>query len=66
MSERDERKKKLDKAPRPSQAEGEGAKSGSRPSGPDPEEGDSPRPSQAEGDLEEIEENLRQKEQRGQ
>jgi hypothetical protein len=53
---KDERK---DKAPRPSQAEGEGAKSGGRPAGAQPEEGDSPRPSQAEGDLEDVEESLR-------
>lgn len=57
-----EKKEQQDKAPRPSQAEGEAPGSGNRPSGAKPEEGDSPRPSQAEGDLEDIEESLRQKE----
>lgn len=58
-SENDEKK---DKAPRPSQAEGEEQGSGDRPSGAQPDEGDSPRPSQAEGDLEDVEESLRRQE----
>jgi hypothetical protein len=55
-------KEKKDKAPRPSQAEGEAPGSGNRPSGAQPDEGDSPRPSQAEGELEDVEESLRRQE----
>lgn len=58
--------KKADKAPRPSQAEGEAPGSGNRPRGAQPAEGDSPRPSQAEGDLEDIEESLRRQGQKNQ
>jgi hypothetical protein len=51
-----------DKAPRPSQAEGEEPGSGNRPSGARRGMDEAPRPSQAEGDLEDIEEALRRKE----
>lgn len=54
-----DKQKKQDKAPRPSQAEGEAPGSGTRPGGAKPEEGDAPRPSQAEGELEDVEEALR-------
>jgi hypothetical protein len=52
-----------DKAPRPSQAEGEEPGSGDRPSGARRGMDEAPRPSQAEGELEDIEEALRRKEQ---
>lgn len=52
-----------DKAPRPSQAEGEAPGSGNRPSGARPGMDEAPRPSQAEGELEDVEEALRRKEQ---
>lgn len=52
-----------DKAPRPSQAEGEELGSGNRPSGARRGMDEAPRPSQAEGELEDIEEALRRKEQ---
>lgn len=65
MTERDEHDT-TDKAPRPSQAEGEAESSDDRPSGAQPEEGDAPRPSQAEGDLETVEEALREQEDAGQ
>jgi hypothetical protein len=51
----------VDKAPRPSQAEGEAPESGNRPSGAAPTMDEAPRPSQAEGDLETVEESLREK-----
>jgi hypothetical protein len=57
-----EKDKQAEKAPRPSQAEGEAPGSGNRPSGAKPEKGDSPRPSQAEGELEDVEESLRKQE----
>lgn len=59
MASDEQKQDQVDKAPRPSQAEGEAAGSGNRPSGAQPDEGDAPRPSQAEGDLEDIEETLR-------
>jgi hypothetical protein len=52
-----------DKAPRPSQAEGEEPGSGNRPSGARRGMDEAPRPSQAEGELEDVEEALRRKEQ---
>jgi hypothetical protein len=61
-----EKKKRAEKAPRPSQAEGEAPGSGNRPRGAQPDEGDSPRPSQAEGDLEAIEESLRKQDTKNQ
>lgn len=51
----------VEKAPRPSQAEGEAPGSGSRPGGARPEEGDAPRPSQAEGELEDEEEDQQER-----
>lgn len=52
-----------DKAPRPSQAEGEEPGSGQRPSGARRGMNEAPRPSQAEGELADVEESLRRKEQ---